>query len=79
MDANLRNLIERMGLKGKTTIHGFRTSFRSWCADNNVSREVAEQCLAHAVQGVEGDYMRSDVFELRRPVMQQWADYLIAP
>ena len=78
-DANLRNLIERVGLKSKTTIHGFRTSFRSWCADRNVSREVAEQCLAHVVQGVEGDYMRSDVFELRRPVMQEWADYLIAP
>ena len=28
-----------------------------------MSREVAEACLAHVVQGVEGAYQRSDLFE----------------
>ena len=58
------------------TMHGFRTSFRSWCAENDQSRELAEAALAHVVAGVEGAYMRSDLFERRRRLMQAWADYL---
>ena len=58
------------------TTHGFRTSFRSWCAEQNAPREVAEAALAHAVRGVEGSYQRSDLFELRRELMQRWADYI---
>ena len=78
-ETNFRNLLEKMGLKGRASIHGFRSSFRSWCAESNKNRELAEAALAHAVQGVEGDYMRSDLFDLRRDLMQEWADYLIAP
>ena len=58
------------------TMHGFRTSFRSWCAENDESRELAEAALAHVVAGVEGAYMRSDLFERRRRLMQAWAEYL---
>ena len=58
------------------TMHGFRTSFRSWCAENDESREFAEAALAHVVAGVEGAYMLSDLFERRRRLMQAWADYL---
>ena len=58
------------------TMHGFRTSFRSWCAENDESRELAEAALAHVVAGIEGAYMRSDLFERRRRLMQAWADYL---
>lgn len=76
-ETNFRNLLERMGLKGKTTIHGFRSSFRSWCAESNIDRELAEAALAHAVKGVEGDYMRSDLFDARREVMRDWASYCI--
>ena len=53
-----------------------RACFRSWCADVTVSREVAEACLAHVVKGVERAYQRSDLFERRRSVMQQWSDYV---
>ena len=56
--------------------HGFRSSFRDWCAERGVSREVAESALAHAVKGVEGAYLRSDLFERRREVMEAWADYV---
>ena len=56
--------------------HGFRSSFRDWCAEHGVPREVAESALAHAVKGVEGAYLRSDLFERRREVMEAWADYL---
>ncbi len=44
--------------------------------DVNVSREVAEACLAHVVKGVEASYQRSDLFERRRSVMQKWSDYV---
>ena len=56
--------------------HGARASFRSWCADTAVPREVAEACLAHVVKGVEGAYQRSDLLTARAQIMQQWADYL---
>ena len=42
----------------------------------NVERELAESCLAHVVGGTEGRYQRSDLFQLRRSVMQRWSDYL---
>ena len=60
------------------TVHGLRSSFRDWAAENGVPREVAEASLAHTVKGVEGAYLRSDLVERRRPVMEAWADYLSA-
>ena len=47
-----------------------RSSFRSWCSDTGVSREIAEMCLAHVVPGVEGAYQRSDLYKARVEVMQ---------
>ena len=58
------------------TPHGARASFRSWCADRSVPREVAEACLAHTVKGVEGAYQRSDLLSVRTETMQRWARYL---
>ena len=58
------------------TLHGMRSAFRSWCADEGVDREVAEAALAHTVQGVEGAYQRSDLYDRRRELMQRWADYI---
>ena len=58
--------------------HGFRSSFRDWCGETGVPREVAEAALAHTVRGVEGAYARSDLLERRRPVMARWAAYSTA-
>jgi hypothetical protein len=41
-----------------------------------VDRVAAEATLAHTVGGVEGAYLRSDLFARRRDVMQGWGDYL---
>ena len=59
------------------TPHGFRSSFKDWARNHGVDHELSELCLAH----VEGSktvqaYARDDLLEKRRPVMQQWADYL---
>ena len=56
--------------------HGFRSSFRDWCADTGQPREIAEAALAHTVKGVEGAYFRSDLFERRHRVMEAWANYI---
>ena len=58
--------------------HGFRSSFRDWAAEcTEAPRDVCELALAHVNRDrVEAAYRRSDLFERRRTLMQQWADYL---
>lgn len=59
------------------TLHGFRSSFRSWCADEGIDREVAETCLAHVNKNAtEAAYQRSDLLDRRRAVMERWAAFL---
>lgn len=63
-------------LKVDATVHGFRSTFRDWAADQtSFPREVAEQALAHTLQGVEAAYRRSDLFEKRRNLMDAWECY----
>ena len=58
--------------------HGFRSSFRDWAAEEtDHPREVIEAALAHVVQNkVEAAYARSDLFERRRRLMDDWSAYL---
>ena len=59
--------------------HGFRSSFRDWAAEEtDHPREVIEAALAHVVQNkVEAAYARSDLFERRRRLMDDWEAYLV--
>ena len=59
-----------------TTAHGLRATFRSWCSDQSIPRDLAEMALGHAVKGVEGAYARSDMIHRRRPLMQRWASHI---
>ena len=61
------------------TVHGFRSSFRDWCAEQtNYPREVAEEALAHSLKDkTEAAYQRCDMFEKRRKLMDSWADYCL--
>ena len=56
--------------------HGFRSSFRDWCSETGRPLELAEHALAHVDKEVEGAYRRSDLFERRRSLMDEWADYV---
>lgn len=60
------------------TVHGFRTSFRTWTQERTAfPREICEAALAHLVgDEVERAYARSDLLEKRRELMDAWADYL---
>ena len=75
-NVTLTKVLRDNGLADQTTAHGFRSSFRTWCADTGKPRELAEAALAHIIGGVEGAYFRSDLYERRRRLMDQWADYL---
>jgi integrase len=77
----LSNMAMLMCLRGLrddgVTVHGFRSSFRTWAAESGHPREVAEMCLAHAVgSDVELAYQRSTYLEQRRIVMDAWAQHL---
>lgn len=58
--------------------HGFRASFRTWCAEaTDVPREVAEAALAHTTGSkVERSYRRTDFFERRKVLMERWGQFL---
>ena len=77
----LTNAIKRAGFNA--TMHGMRTTFRNWGADNeedNFRSEVLELCLAHRVgDETERSYWNSDMINRRRVVMQAWADFLKPP
>ena len=77
-DMTWTKLLRSAGLAKRATVHGFRSSFRDWCAESGQDRAIAEAALAHVVAGVEGAYFRSDLFEQRRAVMQSWGRYLTA-
>lgn len=73
--------LERMGRRGAITTHGFRSSFRDWCAEQTTfPREVCEAALAHTLADkVEAAYRRSDLFNRRRKLMEAWGSYCDKP
>ncbi|MDE2716137.1 MAG: integrase arm-type DNA-binding domain-containing protein [Chloroflexota bacterium] len=79
-DMTLTNILRKAGLADRATVHGFRTSFKTWTMEQtDTPWAVGEAALAHQLGGsVEQAYARSDLFDRRRTLMQQWADYLAA-
>ena len=71
-DRQLRQLLQQQEIAAVP--HGFRSSFRDWAAEEtDHPREVVEAALAHVVQNkVEAAYRRTDLFERRRKLMDDW-------
>ena len=69
-------LLRRLGIPAVP--HGFRSSFRDWVIEQTSTPwAVAEAALAHNVgNSTEAAYMRSDLFDQRRALMDAWADYV---
>jgi integrase len=63
------------------TVHGFRSTFRTWAAEQtSFPPHVIEEALAHKVgTATERAYQRGDMFEKRAQLMNQWATYLSTP
>ena len=77
-DNTMRKFLERNGYVGTLTTHGFRTTFRQWCAKQKTrfSWNAAEIALAHTIGGVAGIYQRDDLLDERREIADAWSDYL---
>jgi integrase len=77
-EAAVRKLLK--SLAPDVTLHGFRSSFRDWCAEQTeFPRELAEKALSHSLSSqVEAAYQRGDMFEKRRTLMSAWSNYCLA-
>lgn len=75
-DMSLTAVLRRMD-RQDITVHGFRSTFRDWCAEsveNSFPREVCEHALAHSLPDkVEAAYRRGDLFDKRVKLMEVWA------
>jgi integrase len=62
------------------TVHGFRSTFRDWVADEtDYPREIAEAALAHTLENkVEAAYRRTDFFAKRRKLMDDWGCFCMS-
>lgn len=75
-DSTLSKLLRELAVRAVP--HGFRSSFRDWAAEcTDAPHAVMEAALAHVVKNkAEAAYARSDLFERRRALMNDWSNYL---
>ncbi len=78
-DVALSKALHRAAGTKDVTIHGLRSCFRDWAAEEtDFSREVAEMALAHAIgDKVEAAYRRGDLFSKRQEMMRQWETFCL--
>ena len=69
-------LLKRLGID--CTPNGMRSTFRDWAAEcTDCPREISELALAHVTgTAAELAYRRTDYFDKRRDLMQDWADFI---
>jgi integrase len=77
---SMLELMRDMRSKG-ATVHGFRSTFRDWAAEQtSYPNELCEIALAHVVSDkTEAAYRRGDMMEKRRRLMDDWAKYCSQP
>jgi integrase len=76
--SNMAFLMTLRRMRQPVTTHGFRSTFRDWAsAKTNTPREVSEMALAHTVSNkTEAAYLRDDLFDKRRKLMEAWAQFI---
>ena len=68
----MRDHVKDRGYK----VHGFRSTFTDWAAENGYPFELGELALAHKVgNSVAQAYRRTNMIKERRPMMQAYADF----
>lgn len=76
-NATANTALKRMGYDGKQTAHGLRGLARTYLAEQGITHEHAEACLAHKTGGnVSLAYNHSTYLEQRKSIMQLWGDYV---
>ncbi len=73
-------MVLRRMKRGDLTVHGFRSTFRDWVAEQtDFANEVAEMAVDHAVgDKVEAAYRRGSMFEKRQELAQAWGRHCTA-
>jgi len=76
-DATMSRMMERRGMKARP--HGFRATFRTWCAEaTETPYEVSESAIAHQTgNAIERTYRRTDFLEKRRILMEKWSSHIL--
>jgi len=76
-DMTMSKFMDRRGMTERP--HGFRSSFRDWCAEaTDVSEIVAKTSLGHvAGSAVDRAYRRTDFLEQRRVLLERWANWIV--
>jgi integrase len=81
-DMTMNQVMRRMRKTGELASpavpHGFRSTFKVWATEKtDYPDELSEICIMHKVgDAVYKAYQRSDMFEKRRSIMQDWSDFL---
>ncbi len=73
----LLRLLQRLEIP--CVVHGFRSSFVTWFLETEDElREVRKTALAHDADDddTEMAYIRTQLYEKRKPVMERWARFL---
>lgn len=78
-DMTMVKVLRDMQLAG-ITVHGFRSTFTDWAAERTeFPKEIADKALAHTVpNAVEAAYRRTDFFDKRLILMNQWAAFAMS-
>lgn len=73
--STMGKMLDRLGRS--ETVHGFRSSFANWAHEQTAhSNHTIEGALAHVVgDATERAYRRTDLFNKRRQLMEQWGKY----
>jgi integrase len=64
------------------TLHGFRSAFRDWAGETtNFPYETCEMAIGHISikSRTEKAYLRSDLLEKRRALIEQWSKFCTSP
>ncbi len=79
--SNMAMLELMRGMRNGFVPHGFRSTFRDWCAEQTAyPRDVIEHALAHGLKDkTEAAYFRTTLFDKRRQLMAAWGSYCTAP
>lgn len=77
----MRGMLERGEIQQKAVPHGFRSTFRTWLAEQTrYPDEIRKAANGHKVSdAIVKTYERTDFFDKRRDLMNEWSLYLDQP
>jgi integrase len=78
-DMTLTKLLRDMNYAEVATVHGFRSTFKTWCGEVDKARdEVSEAALAHMdSNAVRAAYLRAQYLDERAALMSRWETFVL--